>query len=366
MAGVPGQRQDPAVVLLRGKRHGGGPLGFGADEDQLLVPQCSGAQPQIPAGVLDVYWDLLLGRRVVAEFVEPRRGPPGAAGRVDDEIGGQDLFLSGAAAGARRTRAPVTRSRAGVVTRPATSHRSRITTLGRARTRLRTWCSRCRPARLIRRLAGFAVLAQQVAPEEDPDLPRMTEHRDTAGGQAGAVPGKARPGSAPRAATARGRAGPGAPPYGPAPTPAAGPVRRSSPAGTHQPGRGPRAARPCWRPAPPRAHRPHSSPASPAGHAGQLGTAAPGSAPAPARDSAHGQFPLARGIPRRPAPARRHAKHTVTASKSLPPPCSYPRSCAVAAGFLPHFRWRNGPKLKHPTAGGADDRLAPPAQLTDS
>jgi hypothetical protein len=64
MAGVPGQAQDPAVVFLREQRQGGRPGGLGADQDQLL-PECPGAQPQVPAGVHDVDPDLLLGRRVV-------------------------------------------------------------------------------------------------------------------------------------------------------------------------------------------------------------------------------------------------------------------------------------------------------------
>ena len=66
--------------------------GLGADQDQLLVPERPGAQPQMPAGVLDVHPELLLGRRVVADCLQPRRGTPAPAGRVDDEIGGEDLL----------------------------------------------------------------------------------------------------------------------------------------------------------------------------------------------------------------------------------------------------------------------------------
>ena len=182
MAGVPGQRQDPAVVLLRGKRHGGGPFGYGADHDQLLVPQCSGAQPQIPAGVLDVHRDLLLGRRVVAEFFEPRRGTPGAAGRVDDEIGGQDLLLSDAAAGAQPhpgTDDPVA-GRCG----DQASHVAPVPDqdVGQGPDPVADLLFQVWPARPIRRLAGFAALAQQVAPEAEPELPRITKYRNTAGG----------------------------------------------------------------------------------------------------------------------------------------------------------------------------------------
>jgi hypothetical protein len=162
MAGVPGQRQDPAVVLLGDKRHGGGPFGDGADHDQLFLPQCSGARPQVPAGVFDVHPDLLLGRRVVAEFFEPRRGPPGAAGRVGHEIGGQDLFLSGAA-GARPhpgTGDPVA-GRCG----DQASHVAPVPycDVGQGPDPLADLAFQVWPARLIRRLAGFAVLAQQVA-----------------------------------------------------------------------------------------------------------------------------------------------------------------------------------------------------------
>ena len=46
------------------------------------------------------------------------------------------------------------------------------------------------PALRICRLAGFAVLAEQVAPEKEPKLPRMTQHRGTFGRQVGEQPGE--------------------------------------------------------------------------------------------------------------------------------------------------------------------------------
>ena len=57
----------------------------------------------------------------------------------------------------------------------------------KARTRLRTW--RSRYGRLcVRWLAGFTLLAQQVAPKEEPELPRSTQHRNTIRRQIGEQP----------------------------------------------------------------------------------------------------------------------------------------------------------------------------------
>ena len=47
-----------------------------------------------------------------------------------------------------------------------------------------------RPALQVRRLTGFAVLAQQVAPEEEPELPRSTRHQDTVRHQVVEQPGE--------------------------------------------------------------------------------------------------------------------------------------------------------------------------------
>jgi len=47
-----------------------------------------------------------------------------------------------------------------------------------------------RPARYVRRLTECAVLAQQVAPEEEPELPRSTQHRDAVGHQVREQPGE--------------------------------------------------------------------------------------------------------------------------------------------------------------------------------
>ena len=63
MTGVPGQGQDPAVVFLGEQGQGGRPGGLGADQDQLLLAQRAGAQPQVTAGVPDVHPELLLGGR---------------------------------------------------------------------------------------------------------------------------------------------------------------------------------------------------------------------------------------------------------------------------------------------------------------
>ena len=187
-AGVPGQREDPAVALLREERHGGGPPGLGADQDQLLVPERSGAQPQMPAGVLDVHPELLLGRRVVADFLQPRHGTPAPAGRVDDEIGGEDL--RNAAARARQhadTSDPVAGRRgyqagylALVLDRDVAQGPDPVADMS----------FQARPTRQIRRLTGFAVLAQQVTPEEEPELPRSTRYRDTVRHQVGEQPGE--------------------------------------------------------------------------------------------------------------------------------------------------------------------------------
>ncbi len=47
-----------------------------------------------------------------------------------------------------------------------------------------------RPALQIRQLTGFAVLAQQVAPEDEPELPRCPRYRDTVRHQVGEQPGE--------------------------------------------------------------------------------------------------------------------------------------------------------------------------------
>ena len=228
--------------------------------------------------------ELFLGRRVVAEFLEPRWGTPAPAGRVDDEIGGEDLFSAAARARQHPGTGDPVASRCGdqagnftpVPDRDVAQRPDPVADL----------VFKIRPALRIRWLAGFAVLAQQMAPEEEPELPRSAHHRDTVCHQAGKQPGgTARRGSAPRAATARGRAGPGEPPYGPALTPATSPVRRASPGGTHQPAHGPQVGRPCWHPAPPRGHQPSAfptsrrEPCSPAGRCRATSSLLPGCRP---------------------------------------------------------------------------------------
>ena len=47
-----------------------------------------------------------------------------------------------------------------------------------------------RPALRIRRLAGFAVPAQHMAPKDEPELGRMTQNRDAVGRQPGEQPGE--------------------------------------------------------------------------------------------------------------------------------------------------------------------------------
>ena len=147
-AAYPPQRQDPAAALLRDQEQGGRPRGFGADPDQLDLAERPGGQPQVPAGVHDVDPDRSLAGgsypiSVSHAGVRPAR-PVASATR-------SAASTSSARPPPGSTRIPVTRSRARVVARPAASHRSMITTLGRARTRRRTWPSRngrprCRPA----------------------------------------------------------------------------------------------------------------------------------------------------------------------------------------------------------------------------
>ena len=130
----------------------------------------------MPAGVLDVHPELLLGRRVVAEIRQPRRGTPAPAGRVDEEIGGEDLL--DAAVRARPhpgARDPVPGRRgdqacylALILDRDVGQRPDPVTDMG----------FQARPARQVRRLTGFAVHAQQVAAEDEPALARITQHRD--------------------------------------------------------------------------------------------------------------------------------------------------------------------------------------------
>jgi len=179
VAGVSGQRQDPAVCLLQEQCHPDRrPPGLAADKDQLFVPQRPGGQPQITAGVLDVDLYVFLGRPVVAECLQPRRGSPAPAGRVHDEVGGEDLF---SAAGGQHPCSgdPVTGQggdqagyRTLVPDRDVAQCPDPVADMG----------FQARPARQIRWLTGFTILAQQVPPESEPELPRSTQHRHTVGG----------------------------------------------------------------------------------------------------------------------------------------------------------------------------------------
>ena len=131
--------------------------------------------------------ELFLGRRVVAEFLEPRWGTPAPAGRVHDEIGGEDLF--GAAHASQHPGAgdPVA-SRCGDQAGDFTPVPDRD--VAQRPDPVADLVFKVRPALRIRWLAGFAVLAQQVAPEDDPELPRSAQHRDTIRDQAGQQPGE--------------------------------------------------------------------------------------------------------------------------------------------------------------------------------
>ncbi len=55
------------------------------------TPRASARSRSHPAGVHDVHPELILGRGLVTDSLQPRRGTSGPPGRVDNEIGGEDL-----------------------------------------------------------------------------------------------------------------------------------------------------------------------------------------------------------------------------------------------------------------------------------
>jgi hypothetical protein len=95
-------RQDPTVPLLGEHRQAGGPTGLGPDAEELRAAQRPGTQAQVPGRVLEVDREPLFRRRLVAGGRQPGGRAAAAPGRVDDQVGDQDLLGRGAGVAAAR------------------------------------------------------------------------------------------------------------------------------------------------------------------------------------------------------------------------------------------------------------------------
>jgi hypothetical protein len=182
MTGVPGQGQD-AGVFLGEQGQGGRPGGLGTDQDQLLLAQRAGAQPQVTAGVLDVDPDLLLGGRVVAHFFQPCWSPPAAARRISDQVSCY-FFFPAAGRPHPDTGDPVPGGRG-----DQPGHRAPVPDRDvvqgpdpGADLAFQIW-----PAGQVARVLGLAVTvqAQQMTPDREPQLPGTGEHRHPSRRQVG-------------------------------------------------------------------------------------------------------------------------------------------------------------------------------------
>ena len=147
-------------------------------------PSAPARQPQMPAGVLDIHRELFLSWRIVADLVEPDRGTAAPAGRVDDEIGGEDLATARGRQHAG-TGDPVPGRRGDQARHVATIPDRDV---AQGADPVADLAFQVRPALRVRWLAGFTLLAQQVAPKDETERPRSTHHRDTIRRQVGEQP----------------------------------------------------------------------------------------------------------------------------------------------------------------------------------
>jgi len=139
------------------------------------------AQPQASAGVLDIDPDAILGRRVVAEALQPRRVAAAPAGRVDHQVGSQDRFVADVGAGSHLDPGDPVASVGGdqahhlapVPDRDVAKRADPVADLA-----FQIWT-----AGLVAQVAGSAVATQQVPPERQPELSRAPGDRDAVGDQ---------------------------------------------------------------------------------------------------------------------------------------------------------------------------------------
>ena len=220
---VPDRGQDPPVVLLGEHHQTGGPARLGTDADHLRAAQRPGTPAKVSGGVLQLDRELLLRRPVVADRRQPGRCPAAAPGRVDDQVGVDDLL--GAAGGAHSPHpgdavpgrvgaeaddlAPIHDLDRGQRTDPGPDAAFEVGPAGLADEGLG------RAAPEAERTTGRS----EAELREVPDRPARRRPPGRRG-----VPGRARRGSRSRRAPAGVRAGPAGRPAGPRRCPAAGRV----------------------------------------------------------------------------------------------------------------------------------------------
>ena len=167
---------------------GGRPGGLSPDPDQLLVAERPGAQPQVLAGVLDIDPDLFLGRRIVSRSREPRRGPPAAAGGVDNQVGGNDFLAAAAAWGQDPGAGDPVAGRGGGQPGHLAPVLYRHLAEGldsAADLTFQIWS-----ADQVGQVVRFAITAQQVTAHREPQLPEVARHRHPRRHPGGEHPGE--------------------------------------------------------------------------------------------------------------------------------------------------------------------------------